>query len=459
MLRLAMLLVGAAVWIVPPSHAQPQTDPLTWELVGQTFQAEGLFATGVEAEGTGDLPPAVYALGLDGLFVIHPGEEEWTLLADFPTIRADDDIFVTRAGTLLANDFSRIQRSADGGQTWVDVNDGGNIAPVYTPGGALLTGYDGHPTDTVTRSTDDGLTWEQIDMGPTLGGRTLPLAFAVLPASDDLPSGRIVAGGNDGLVYSDDDGYLWQPTNVWAAFAFRASAVVLAPWGDPPGTLYAQVNGTATGTVWESADGVEWTEVGQIPGIGGGGANMTVAGDESGGALYAVDDGGTEDIQVYASWDRGRTWTGTGQIDAEEAIGNPVRLQELISGSEGRLWLGMTGMGPGTEGGVFRTVEPVFPVSAEGGPAGTETRNFGLEVYPNPSAASVTVTLSLKATASVCVTVFDALGREVAVLHDGPLVAGMHRLAFDGASLPAGVYLVRVESGSDRLTERITLLR
>jgi flagellar hook assembly protein FlgD len=61
--------------------------------------------------------------------------------------------------------------------------------------------------------------------------------------------------------------------------------------------------------------------------------------------------------------------------------------------------------------------------------------------------------------ADVRASVYDVLGRQVVVLHDGRLAAGTHRFAFDGASLPAGVYLVRVESGSDQLTERITLLR
>ena len=103
-------------------------------------------------------------------------------------------------------------------------------------------------------------------------------------------------------------------------------------------------------------------------------------------------------------------------------------------------------------------------MSAEAGPEdgpGKPGAELGTP-YPNPARASegaVTVPLVLSEAVEASVSVFDMLGREVAVLHDGPLTEGTHRLAFDGAGLPAGVYLVRVESGSDQLTERITLLR
>ncbi len=49
-------------------------------------------------------------------------------------------------------------------------------------------------------------------------GRILPLTFATLPVSADLPGGRIVAGGNDAIVYSDDDGFSWEPTNILRRF-------------------------------------------------------------------------------------------------------------------------------------------------------------------------------------------------------------------------------------------------
>ena len=92
---------------------------------------------------------------------------------------------------------------------------------------------------------------------------------------------------------------------------------------------------------------------------------------------------------------------------------------------------------------------------AEEGTAEPETAS--LSVYPNPSAGEAVVELTLSEASETRVVLFDVLGREVAVLHDGPLGTGSHRLALDGRRLPSGVYLVRVE-GATSLSRRITLV-
>jgi hypothetical protein len=85
----------------------------------------------------------------------------------------------------------------------------------------------------------------------------------------------------------------------------------------------------------------------------------------------------------------------------------------------------------------------------------------GLALWPNPFSGrdEATVALVVAERSDVRVAVYDVLGREVTVLHDGPLRAGEHRLRLDGQALPAGVYVVRAEVGVQRLTERITLVR
>jgi hypothetical protein len=60
------------------------------------------------------------------------------------------------------------------------------------------------------------------------------------------------------------------------------------------------------------------------------------------------------------------------------------------------------------------------------------------------------------------VEVFDALGRRVAILHDGPLAAGAHTLELDAASLPPGHYIVRahVPGAADApLVRRLVIAR
>ena len=68
------------------------------------------------------------------------------------------------------------------------------------------------------------------------------------------------------------------------------------------------------------------------------------------------------------------------------------------------------------------------------------------------------MTLALARAAEVRAAVYDVLGREVAVLHGGPLAAGSHWLAFDG-DLPAVVYLVRAAGDGVRAAQRVTVVR
>ncbi|MGB3541532.1 T9SS type A sorting domain-containing protein, partial [Rubrivirga sp.] len=62
---------------------------------------------------------------------------------------------------------------------------------------------------------------------------------------------------------------------------------------------------------------------------------------------------------------------------------------------------------------------------------------------PNPATRRAFVTVRLPAPSAVTAKVFDALGRRVAVLHDGALGAGAHRFDLDVGGLAPGLYVVR----------------
>ncbi len=59
----------------------------------------------------------------------------------------------------------------------------------------------------------------------------------------------------------------------------------------------------------------------------------------------------------------------------------------------------------------------------------------------------------------VKLSVYDLLGRQVAVLVDGPQAAGEHTVVFNGSEFPSGSYFCRLQLGSRVATKRLLLLR
>ncbi len=84
---------------------------------------------------------------------------------------------------------------------------------------------------------------------------------------------------------------------------------------------------------------------------------------------------------------------------------------------------------------------------------------FGLEAFPNPFNNSTRLTLELKENTTVKITIYDLLGRQVAILADGNLPSGRHDIIWEAGDLPSGIYLCRVKAGDVSATEKITLLR
>lgn len=78
---------------------------------------------------------------------------------------------------------------------------------------------------------------------------------------------------------------------------------------------------------------------------------------------------------------------------------------------------------------------------------------------PSPTRGTARLTLSLREAQSVTVAVYDALGRRLAVLADGPLAAGTHPVALDAATLAPGVYTIRAETTGAAVQQRLVVAR
>jgi hypothetical protein len=87
-----------------------------------------------------------------------------------------------------------------------------------------------------------------------------------------------------------------------------------------------------------------------------------------------------------------------------------------------------------------------------------------LMTYPNPFNSITTVVFDIAVPSAVRVGISDLMGREVAVLAEGPMDFGEHRRRWDGIDrsgnpAPSGIYLVTVRAGTAFRTGKILLSR
>jgi hypothetical protein len=107
----------------------------------------------------------------------------------------------------------------------------------------------------------------------------------------------------------------------------------------------------------------------------------------------------------------------------------------------------------------FVSNDPLF-VDAEDDAPAAQPQSLTLDAaYPNPFRASTTVSYRLDAAADVRLSVYDVLGRRVAVLADGRTAPGDHRATFEASGLASGVYFVVLEADGRRAARKVMIVR
>jgi len=102
-----------------------------------------------------------------------------------------------------------------------------------------------------------------------------------------------------------------------------------------------------------------------------------------------------------------------------------------------------------------QVVSTVGPVSQSVVPA----RCVLQQNYPNPFNPKTVVRGQWSVTSVVRLTVYDVLGREVAVLADDCYPAGLYTFTFDGTGLSSGVYFYRLTAGNFTAVRKMNLLK
>ncbi|MEL6617036.1 MAG: T9SS type A sorting domain-containing protein, partial [Bacteroidota bacterium] len=87
-----------------------------------------------------------------------------------------------------------------------------------------------------------------------------------------------------------------------------------------------------------------------------------------------------------------------------------------------------------------------------------EPGEIALTAGPNPASGVMQVRVDLGTPSPVRLTVTDALGREVAVLHDGE-ATGTLQTTLDTGALAPGVYVLRLDASGETASQTITVVR
>jgi hypothetical protein len=102
----------------------------------------------------------------------------------------------------------------------------------------------------------------------------------------------------------------------------------------------------------------------------------------------------------------------------------------------------------------------IFVVTDVAKPTPATPVNFALQQnYPNPFNPTTGIRFQVSGVSAVTLTVYDILGREVALLVNEKKAPGVYQVEFDGTGLASGVYIYRMTAGTYVQARKMLLLK
>lgn len=128
-----------------------------------------------------------------------------------------------------------------------------------------------------------------------------------------------------------------------------------------------------------------------------------------------------------------------------------------LSDNGGMLLIGDSGEDEAYPSAGVTYVAELLPIETEPLPA--PPARPALSVWPHPIVSTSTIEVILSRPRHVRLTLYDLLGRHVNTIYEGALPAGTKTIPIDARSLPAGMYLLRLQGENEQLTRRIVVAR
>ena len=151
------------------------------------------------------------------------------------------------------------------------------------------------------------------------------------------------------------------------------------------------------------------------------------------------------DIGIFESRDHGQTWSyADNGLPAVSIWRMKIVDDEVIVATHGR--------------GVWTLDIGQVQTSVEEAIAEVPTSFELLDNYPNPFNPSTTLGFKLSANSHIRITVYDVLGRKVAMLTDQPYTRGSHKITWDASAMSSGQYFYRMEANGELIGAKAMIL-
>ncbi len=138
------------------------------------------------------------------------------------------------------------------------------------------------------------------------------------------------------------------------------------------------------------------------------------------------------------------------ELESPDEIGNTVVESLDIRPSDGTVIVGTFGKG------IYSSKILITKVDEDN----AAPNNYILsQNYPNPFNPTTTIGFTLPTAETVQLSIFNALGEEVAALVNERKEAGEHIIIFNAANLPSGIYLYRLQAGNFSQTKKMLLVK
>lgn len=289
------------------------------------------------------------------------------------------------------------------------------------------------------------------------GSRSIPVPGAkelVKINNHDVAVGNIRGGSPDGFVFDLNAGR----TVVLSAF-FPSNPY---PWTEAADiNNFGMVSGTHRSDDAQSYHGFVWTEA----------AGATLLPHLNGLAALSVrpwalnDDGvvvGTAEISQHV-W-RAFTWDAAHGIRDLNALATlpPDFILDRAIGINDRGWIVGDGhFGPNWSSSQAFVLVPRVEVPLAVQPPGADV--LRLRVLPNPVRDRATIEYAIAAPGAARISIFDVGGRNIATIVESGSTA-MRQVSWDGRDatgrpVPAGAYVIRLESASGSIARRLAIVR